>query len=62
MSQTAISIEQQNHDASAAKVDMKLEVELIPVSDVDRAREFYTKLRWRLEPTMLWETTFASSS
>jgi len=49
MSQTAISIEQQNHDASAAKVDMKLEVELIPVSDVDRAKEFYTKLGWRLD-------------
>ena len=44
MSQTAISIEQQRHDASAAKVDMKLEVALIPVSDVDRAKKFYTKL------------------
>jgi catechol 2,3-dioxygenase-like lactoylglutathione lyase family enzyme len=49
MSQTAISIEQQKHDGSAAKVDMKLEVALIPVSDVDRAKEFYTKLGWRLD-------------
>src|SRR5262252_9346364 len=49
MSQTAISIEQQKHDASAVKVDMKLEVALIPVSDVDRAKEFYTKLGWRLD-------------
>ena len=49
MGQTAISIEQQKHDASAAKVDMKLEVALIPVSDVDRAKKFYTKLGWRLD-------------
>src|SRR5215469_9756687 len=49
MSQTAISIEQQKYDASVAKVDMKLEVALIPVSDADRAKEFYTKLGWRLD-------------
>jgi catechol 2,3-dioxygenase-like lactoylglutathione lyase family enzyme len=28
-------------------VDMKLEVVLIPVSDVDRAKRFYTGLGWR---------------
>jgi catechol 2,3-dioxygenase-like lactoylglutathione lyase family enzyme len=49
MSQTAISIEQQKYDAGTARVDMKLEVALIPVSDVDRAKEFYTKLGWRLD-------------
>jgi len=36
-------------DASVAKVDMKLEVVVIPVSDVDRAREFYARLGWRLD-------------
>jgi hypothetical protein len=30
--------------ASVANVDMKLEVIVIPVSDVDRAKEFYSKL------------------
>jgi hypothetical protein len=35
--------------ASAAKVDMKFEVIIIPVSDVDRAKEFYGKLGWRLD-------------
>jgi catechol 2,3-dioxygenase-like lactoylglutathione lyase family enzyme len=30
-------------------VDMKLEVVVIPVSDVDRAKEFYAKLGWRLD-------------
>ena len=27
-----------------ATIDMKLEVVIIPVADVDRAKEFYTKL------------------
>lgn len=30
-------------------MDMKLEVSIIPVSDVDRAKAFYTKLGWRLD-------------
>jgi catechol 2,3-dioxygenase-like lactoylglutathione lyase family enzyme len=32
-------------------MDMKLEVVVIPVSDVDRAKEFYKKLGWRLDVT-----------
>jgi catechol 2,3-dioxygenase-like lactoylglutathione lyase family enzyme len=35
--------------ASVAKVDMKFEIVVIPVSDVDRAKEFYQKLGWRLD-------------
>jgi catechol 2,3-dioxygenase-like lactoylglutathione lyase family enzyme len=35
--------------ATPAKIDMKLEVIVIPVSDVDRAKEFYAKLGWRLD-------------
>ncbi len=34
---------------STAAVDMKLEVVVIPVSDVDRAKEFYGGLGWRLD-------------
>ena len=30
-------------------VDMKLEVVVIPVSDVDRAKRFYGSLGWRLD-------------
>src|SRR6266498_1598358 len=30
-------------------MDMKLEVVVVPVSDVDRAKEFYEKLRFRLD-------------
>jgi catechol 2,3-dioxygenase-like lactoylglutathione lyase family enzyme len=35
--------------ASVVNVDMKLEVVVIPVSDVDRAKEFYSRLGWRLD-------------
>jgi catechol 2,3-dioxygenase-like lactoylglutathione lyase family enzyme len=35
--------------ARARPVDMKLEVVVIPVSDVDRAKRFYSKLGWRLD-------------
>jgi catechol 2,3-dioxygenase-like lactoylglutathione lyase family enzyme len=35
--------------ARTANVDMKLEVVVIPVSDVDRAKEFYSRLGWRLD-------------
>ncbi len=36
-------------DASVTRVDMKLEIVIIPVSDVDRAKEFYGRLGWRLD-------------
>ena len=49
MSQTGTSMSQHKHDASVGTVDMKLEVIVIPVSDVDRAKEFYRKLGWRLD-------------
>ena len=36
-------------DASVARVDMKFEIVVIPVSDVDRAKKFYASLGWRLD-------------
>ena len=36
-------------DPSVAKIGTKLEVIVIPVSDVDRAKQFYGKLGWRLD-------------
>jgi predicted enzyme related to lactoylglutathione lyase len=36
-------------EKGVANVDLKLEVVVIPVSDVDRAKEFYGKLGWRLD-------------
>jgi catechol 2,3-dioxygenase-like lactoylglutathione lyase family enzyme len=36
-------------DQNVGNVDMKLENQIIPVSDVDRAKEFYERLGWRLD-------------
>ncbi len=33
----------------SATVNMKLEIDIIPVSDVDRAKQFYDHLGWRLD-------------
>ena len=33
----------------SSTVDMRLEVVTVPVSDVDRAKEFYVSLGWRLD-------------
>ena len=31
------------------QVDMRLEIDVIAVSDVDRAKQFYERLGWRLD-------------
>jgi catechol 2,3-dioxygenase-like lactoylglutathione lyase family enzyme len=36
-------------ETGVARVDLKFEIVIIPVSDVDRAKEFYAKLGWRLD-------------
>jgi hypothetical protein len=36
-------------DAAVGQVDFHLEVEIIPVSDVDRSKEFYQRPGWRLD-------------
>jgi catechol 2,3-dioxygenase-like lactoylglutathione lyase family enzyme len=38
-----------SHASSNGKMDMHLEVDVIPVSDVDRAKQFYQGLGWRLD-------------
>jgi catechol 2,3-dioxygenase-like lactoylglutathione lyase family enzyme len=38
-----------SRDASVGQVDLKLEIQVIPVSDVDRAKQFYERLGWRLD-------------
>jgi catechol 2,3-dioxygenase-like lactoylglutathione lyase family enzyme len=49
MSTTAVRSTDAPTDARVGTVDMKLEVITIPVSDVDRAKEFYEHLGWRLD-------------
>jgi catechol 2,3-dioxygenase-like lactoylglutathione lyase family enzyme len=47
MSTTEARIETAARTAKGETVDMKLEIVVIPVSDVDRAKAFYTSLGWR---------------
>ena len=49
-----MSITEVRHDdatsvARVGTVDMKFEIVVLPVSDVDRAKEFYGRLGWRLD-------------
>jgi len=46
---SATELHDPGRDANVGKVDMKLEVEIIPESDVDRSKEFYDHLDWRLD-------------
>jgi catechol 2,3-dioxygenase-like lactoylglutathione lyase family enzyme len=48
MSQTGTSMTQQKN-AQPARVNMKFEIVVIPVSEVDSAKEFYGRLGWRLD-------------
>ena len=50
--------EVRRNDASIEGVDMKLEVVVIPVSDVDRAKEFYGRLGWRLDADFPFDNGF----
>ena len=49
MSSTQTSKEPAAKNPSAGKIDMKLEVVVVPVSDVDRAKRFYLSMGWRLD-------------
>src|SRR6478752_5872419 len=41
-----------------ATVDLKLEVVVIPVADVERAKRFYGSLGWRLDADFAFENGF----
>ena len=49
MSATQVSSDDAGVAANVGSVGMNLEVIVIPVSDVDRAKEFYGRLGWRLD-------------
>lgn len=46
---TRTTHEDTTHIRTAATTDLKLEVVVIPVADVDRAKGFYERLGWRLD-------------
>jgi catechol 2,3-dioxygenase-like lactoylglutathione lyase family enzyme len=45
-------------DGSVAATDLKLEVVVIPVSDVQRAKDFYAGLGWRLDADFAFDNGF----
>jgi catechol 2,3-dioxygenase-like lactoylglutathione lyase family enzyme len=49
MTSTQVSKEHTTQIPTAAAVDLKLEVVVLPVSDVDRTKRFYEGLGWRLD-------------
>jgi catechol 2,3-dioxygenase-like lactoylglutathione lyase family enzyme len=49
MSSTVVRSETATETPKARTVDMKLEIVVIPVSDVERAKRFYGGLGWRLD-------------
>jgi catechol 2,3-dioxygenase-like lactoylglutathione lyase family enzyme len=46
---SATDVRNASRDGAVGQIDMHLEVMIIPVSDVDRAKEFYQRLGWRLD-------------
>jgi predicted enzyme related to lactoylglutathione lyase len=49
MSSTQLSTESPTKSPSTASVALRLEVAVLPVADVDRAKAFYEGLGWRLD-------------
>lgn len=49
---------QNNYAAGVAKVELKLEAVVIPVRDVDRAKNFYQGLGWRLDADFAFDNGF----
>ena len=58
MSSTQTSNEHATRIPTAEMVDTKLEVVVIPVSDVDRAKRFYGSLGWRLDADFAFDNGF----
>ena len=58
MNSTPTATDQATRIPNAAKVDLKLEAVIIPVSDVDRAKRFYGSLGWRLDADFAFDNGF----
>jgi catechol 2,3-dioxygenase-like lactoylglutathione lyase family enzyme len=46
---SATDVPAASHDPAVGKIDMRLEIMIIPVSDVDRSKEFYQRLGRRFD-------------
>jgi catechol 2,3-dioxygenase-like lactoylglutathione lyase family enzyme len=58
MSSTEVTGGSATRGPSTATVDLKLEVVVIPVADVDRAKTFYESLGWRLDADFPFDNGF----
>jgi catechol 2,3-dioxygenase-like lactoylglutathione lyase family enzyme len=58
MSTSAVHSNDATGDARVATVDTKLEMVIIPVSDVDRAKAFYERLGWRTDADIAGKDDF----
>ena len=58
MSTTEVHSPDADSDAGAKHVALRLEAVVIPVSDVDRAKRFYTSLGWRLDADFSFDNGF----
>src|ERR1700757_3166428 len=58
MSSTQTSTERATQGSRAGMIDLKLEVVVIPVADVDRAKRFYGNLGWRLDADFAFDNGF----
>src|SRR6202046_1799937 len=55
---TGITLPYVQSGGSAKTTDMRVEVGVIPVADVDRSKQFYTKLGWRLDADFPFDNGF----
>src|SRR6187399_665824 len=58
MSSAQVGTEDVGKTGGRETVDLKLEVVVIPVSDVDRAKKFYGDLGWRLDADFPFDNGF----
>lgn len=58
MSTTDVQSSDPGGSPGAKNVDMRFEVTVIPVSDVERAMEFYGRLGWRLDADFAFDNGF----
>jgi len=58
MSSTTEPVGDTTNESNAAAVDLKLEAVVIPVSEVDRSKAFYSGLGWRLDADFAFDNGF----
>jgi catechol 2,3-dioxygenase-like lactoylglutathione lyase family enzyme len=58
MATTEVRNDDARSEANVTRADFKLEVVVIPVSDVDRSKEFYRTMGWRLDADFAFDNGF----